>query len=196
MLKIRPVLLLPLCASALVAAGCGDESEPSTADRYAQKAEDEAKKRPASASAEGEPIQAEKVEPTAGEASLDTKPKIPKASGAAPKELVAQDLIVGDGAEAKSGDPVSVQYVGVTYDDNKEFDASWSGSKPGKPFTFTLGQGGVIQGWDQGVVGMKVGGRRKLVIPPDLAYGAQGSPPNIGPNETLVFEIDLKKVGS
>jgi peptidylprolyl isomerase len=195
MLKIRPVLLLALCALALVAAGCGDESEPSTADRYAQKAEDEAEKRPASASAEAEPIQAEKVEPTAGEASLDTKPKIPKASGAAPKELVAQDLIVGKGAEAKSGDPVSVQYVGVTYDDNKEFDASWSGSKPGKAFEFTLGQGGVIAGWDQGVVGMKVGGRRKLVIPPDLAYGQQGSPPNIGPNETLVFEIDLKKVG-
>jgi peptidylprolyl isomerase len=196
MLKIRPVLLVVLCALALVAAGCGDESEPSTADRYAQKAEDEAEKRPAAATADAKPITAEKVEPTAGEANLDTKPKIPKASGAAPKKLVAQDLIVGDGAEAKSGDPVSVQYVGVTYDDNKEFDASWSGSKPGKAFTFTLGQGGVIQGWDQGVVGMKVGGRRKLVIPPDLAYGAQGSPPNIGPNETLVFEIDLKKVGS
>jgi FKBP-type peptidyl-prolyl cis-trans isomerase len=196
MLKIRPVVLLALCALALVAAACGDETEPSTADRYAQKAQDEAEKRPASSSAEAKPIEAEKVEPTAGEADLDTKPKIPKASGAAPKELVAQDLIVGEGAEAKSGDPVSVQYVGVTYDDNKEFDASWSGSKPGKPFEFTLGQGGVIAGWDQGVVGMKVGGRRKLVIPPDLAYGQQGSPPNIGPNETLVFEIDLKKVGS
>ena len=195
MLKIRPVLLLALCALALVAAGCGDESEPSTADRYAQRAEDEAEKRPAAASA-AKPIQAEKVDPSAGEASLDTKPRIPKASGAAPTELVAQDLIVGAGAEAKSGDPVSVQYVGVTYDDNKEFDASWSGSKPGKAFEFTLGQGGVIQGWDQGVVGMKVGGRRKLVIPPALAYGQQGSPPNIGPNETLVFEIDLKKVGS
>jgi peptidylprolyl isomerase len=196
MLKIRPALLLALFAFAPVATGCGDETEPSTADRYAQKAQDEAEKRPASADADAKPIEAEKVEPTAGEADLNTKPKIPKASGAAPKELVAQDLIVGNGAEAKSGDPVSVQYVGVTYDDNKEFDASWSGSKPGKAFTFTLGQGGVIQGWDQGVVGMKVGGRRKLVIPPDLAYGAQGSPPNIGPNETLVFEIDLKKVGS
>jgi FKBP-type peptidyl-prolyl cis-trans isomerase len=196
MLKIRPVLLLVLCALVLVAAACGDETEPSTADRYAQKAEDEAEKRPASATAEARPIQAEKVEPTAGEADLNTKPKIPKSSGAAPKELVAQDLIVGKGAEAKSGDPVSVQYVGVTYDDNKEFDASWSGSKPGKAFEFTLGQGGVIAGWDQGVVGMKVGGRRKLVIPPDLAYGQQGSPPSIGPNETLVFEIDLKKVGN
>jgi FKBP-type peptidyl-prolyl cis-trans isomerase len=194
MLKTRPVVLPALCALALVAAGCGDETEPSTADRYAQRAEDEAAKRPAAA--EAKPIQAEKIEPTAGEADLNTKPKIPKATGAAPKELVAQDLIVGKGAAAKSGDPVSVQYVGVTYDDNKEFDASWNGSKPGKAFEFTLGQGGVIQGWDQGVVGMKVGGRRKLVIPPDLAYGQQGSPPNIGPNETLVFEIDLKKIGS
>jgi FKBP-type peptidyl-prolyl cis-trans isomerase len=194
MLKIRPVLLLVLSALALVAAGCGDETEPSTADRYAQKAEDEAEKRPAAA--EAKPIEAEKVEPTAGEADLNRKPKIPKATGAAPKELVAQDLIVGKGAAAKTGDPVSVQYVGVTYDDNKEFDASWSGSKPGKAFEFTLGQGGVIAGWDQGVVGMKEGGRRKLVIPPDLAYGQQGSPPNIGPNETLVFEIDLKKIGN
>jgi peptidylprolyl isomerase len=85
--------------------------------------------------------------------------------------------------------------VGNTFKDNKEFDTSWKGDKPGDPFQFQLGSGNVIQGWDQGVVGMKVGGRRKLVIPPDLAYGAQGSPPKIGANETLVFIIDLKKVG-
>src|SRR5688572_20081508 len=98
MLKTRPVVLPALCALALVAAGCGDETEPSTADRYAQRAEDEAAKRPAAA--EAKPIQAEKIEPTAGEADLNTKPKIPKATGAAPKELVAQDLIVGKGAAA------------------------------------------------------------------------------------------------
>jgi peptidylprolyl isomerase len=192
--KIRPVLLLlALTACLAVAAGCGDDVEPSAADRAAQQAEDELGKRPAAE--EAEPVEAEKVEPAAGEGDLSTKPRIAKPTGNPPKELVAQDLIVGKGAEAKSGDQVSVQYVGNTFKGNKEFDTSWKGDKPGSPFQFQLGSGNVIQGWDQGVVGMKVGGRRKLIIPPDLAYGAQGSPPKIGANETLVFIVDLKKVG-
>jgi peptidylprolyl isomerase len=191
--KIRPVLLLLALAACLgVLAGCGDDVEPSAADRSAQQAEEERAKQPEAE--EAEPVQAEKVEPAAGEGDLSTKPKIAKPTGDPPEELVAQDLVVGDGAEAKSGDQVSVQYVGNTFDENKEFDASWDGSKPGDPFQFQLGSGNVIQGWDQGVVGMKVGGRRKLIIPPDLAYGEQGSPPDIGKNETLVFIVDLKKV--
>ena len=84
-----------------------------------------------------------------------------------------------------------MQYVGVSAVNGRQFDASWD---RGEPFSFQLGSGGVIQGWDQGVEGMKVGGRRQLVIPPDLAYGPQGSPPSIGPNETLVFVIDLLSV--
>jgi peptidylprolyl isomerase len=83
---------------------------------------------------------------------------------------------------------VSVQYVGVSYLNGRQFDASWD---RGEPFAFQLGAGAVIPGWDEGVKGMNVGGRRMLVIPPDLAYGPQGSPPAIGPNETLVFVIDL-----
>jgi FKBP-type peptidyl-prolyl cis-trans isomerase len=192
MLKIRLLLSLTLAAIAVPVAACGESTEPSTADKLAQKAQEEAEKRPAATPVK--PVKATKVEPTPGESDLDSKPRIPKSSGQPPKELVAQDLIVGDGREAKAGDQVAVQYVGVTFKDNKEFDASWKGGKPGKPFEFQLGAGSVIQGWDRGVVGMKVGGRRKLIIPPDLAYGAQGSPPNIGPNEALVFEIDLKKV--
>jgi peptidylprolyl isomerase len=101
---------------------------------------------------------------------------------------VSKDLITGTGTAAKSGSSLTVNYVGVLYKGGKEFDSSW---KTGKPFPFQLGGGSVIPGWDQGLVGMKVGGRRELTIPPQLAYGKQGSPPTIPPNSTLVFVIDL-----
>jgi peptidylprolyl isomerase len=102
-----------------------------------------------------------------------------------------RDADEGDGAEARAGDTVEVEYVGVSYSNGKEFDSSWE--RP-EPFTYQLGAGQVIPGWDQGIAGMKVGGRRELVIPPDLAYGEQGSPPAIKPNETLVFVVDLLDV--
>lgn len=121
-----------------------------------------------------------------------TRPKVTVPNCAPPSSLVVNDLERGTGAEAKSGDKVTVQYVGVGFDSGKEFDASWN---RGEPFEFQLGAGQVIPGWDKGVEGMKVGGRRELVIPSELAYGASGSPPAIGPNETLVFVIDLLKVG-
>jgi FKBP-type peptidyl-prolyl cis-trans isomerase len=119
----------------------------------------------------------------------------PSAPAAAPApdanaKLVSTDVVVGKGATAKTGSKVSVHYVG-TLTDGKEFDSS---RKRGKPFVFTLGQGAVIRGWDQGVVGMKVGGKRKLVIPSALAYGPQGRPPVIPPNATLNFEIELVEV--
>jgi peptidylprolyl isomerase len=125
---------------------------------------------------------------TSGSASAGGKPEVTVPSGNPPTTLEKKDLIVGKGAEAASGQKVSVQYVGVAYSTKKQFDASWD---RGQPFSFTLGGGEVIKGWDQGVPGMKVGGRRQLVIPPDLAYGPSGYPPVIGPNETLVFVIDL-----
>ncbi len=109
-------------------------------------------------------------------------------SGAAPSKLVVKDLIKGTGATATSGKTVTVNYVGVLYKGGKQFDASW---KRNQTFPFTLGQGQVIHGWDQGVAGMKVGGRRELIIPACLAYGAQGSPPTIPANAPLVFVIDL-----
>ena len=109
-----------------------------------------------------------------------------------PTQLVKKDLKTGTGAEAAQGDKVSVQYVGVLYDNGTQFDSSFD---RGQPFSFQLGGGQVIPGWDQGVAGMKVGGRRELIIPPDLAYGAQGQPPTIPPNATLVFVIDLVSVG-
>ena len=119
-----------------------------------------------------------------------TKPKVEVPSGDPPTTLQKKDLQEGTGAEAQTGQKVSVQYVGVSWSTKKQFDASWD--NPGaKPFNFTLGAGNVIQGWDEGVPGMKVGGRRQLVIPPALAYGPGGYPPVIAPNETLVFVVDL-----
>jgi peptidylprolyl isomerase len=119
---------------------------------------------------------------------LTKKPTVDVPGGDPPKTLQSKDIVVGTGAEAVSGKKVTVQYVGVSFSTKKEFDTSWG---KGSPFKFTLGAGNVIEGWDQGVAGMKVGGRRQLVIPPDLAYGPSGYPPVIAPNETLVFVVDL-----
>ena len=107
-----------------------------------------------------------------------------------PSELTIEDLVPGDGPEARTGDTVTVHYVGKVWSSGQEFDSSWGR----EPFQFTIGRGQVIAGWDQGIVGMHVGGRRKLVIPPDLAYGERGAPPAIGPGETLVFVVDLLSV--
>jgi peptidylprolyl isomerase len=107
-------------------------------------------------------------------------------------ELLVTDLIVGDGAAATDGDRVTVHYVGVRWSDGGRFDASWD---RGQPFTFTLGAGQVITGWELGVRGMQVGGRRVLTIPPALAYGDRGAGSAIGPGETLVFVVDLLETG-
>lgn len=107
---------------------------------------------------------------------------------AAPDDLEIVDLTVGDGPEAKAGHNVSVHYVGVALSNGKEFDSSWSRSEP---FEFGLGGGQVIKGWDEGVAGMKVGGRRKLVIPAHKGYGQRGAGGLIKPGETLVFVVDL-----
>ena len=140
-----------------------------------------------STSAEESTAPAKKSEP----AAKKTKPKVTVPKGPPPKQLVVRELAEGTGAEAKAGDEVTVQYVGVSYGNGKEFDSSWSRHEP---FAFQLGLGQVIPGWEQGIEGMKVGGRRELIIPPELAYGEAGSPPAIGPNETLVFVVDLLAV--
>jgi peptidylprolyl isomerase len=136
---------------------------------------------------------AQRTPPSAGTSPLagDSKPTVTIPDGPPPPALQVTDLRVGSGAEATAGKTVTVQYVGVAWSTRKQFDASWD---RGQPFTFQLGGGNVIAGWDRGVVGMRVGGRRQLIIPPDLGYGAQGYPPDIGPNETLVFVIDLVSV--
>ncbi len=116
------------------------------------------------------------------------KPEIDFPGGEPPTELEISDIWQGDGAVAKSGDTVQVHYVGVAYSTGEEFDTSWS---RGAPLEFRLGVGQVIAGWDQGVQGMRVGGRRQLIIPPRLAYGDRGAGRAIAPGETLIFVCDL-----
>ena len=120
------------------------------------------------------------------------KPAIEVPAGDPPAELLIEDLVVGDGAEAAAGAIVNVDYVGVSWSTGQEFDASWN---RGDVFSFALGGGMVIQGWDAGVAGMKVGGRRRLTIPSEMGYGANGAGGVIGPHETLIFTVDLRSLG-
>lgn len=122
---------------------------------------------------------------------MSDKPAIEIPEGDPPSELVIDDLTVGEGEEAVSGKTCTMQYVGHGWSTRKQFDASWD---RGEPFSFRLGAGMVIGGWDQGVAGMRVGGRRKLTIPPELGYGQRGAGRDIKPGETLVFVVDLLAV--
>jgi len=119
------------------------------------------------------------------------RPQIEKPDGDIPFELGIDDLVEGDGDEATAGKKVTVHYVGIGFRTGDEFDASWN---RGQPFSFKLGAGQVIPGWDQGVAGMKVGGRRRLTIPSAMAYGARGAGNVIAPHEPLVFVVDLLAV--
>ncbi|MFF9144811.1 FKBP-type peptidyl-prolyl cis-trans isomerase [Streptomyces sp. NPDC014861] len=117
-----------------------------------------------------------------------TKPEVEVPEGEAPTELTVRDIVVGTGPEAKPGMVLRVHYVGVTFASGREFDASWD---RGEPYKFALGGGKVIKGWDRGVRGMRVGGRREIVVPPRLGYGKQSPTPLIPPGSTLVFVVDL-----
>ncbi len=117
-----------------------------------------------------------------------SKPEVEIPEGDPPADLVLDDLVVGDGEEARPGHDVSVHYVGVAWSTGRQFDASWD---RGESFEFGLGAGQVISGWDQGVTGMRVGGRRRLTIPPHLGYGQRGAGGVIKGGETLVFVVDL-----
>jgi peptidylprolyl isomerase len=119
------------------------------------------------------------------------KPEIDFPGDTPPSELVLEDIEVGSGAEATAGATIAAHYVGVAWSTGEEFDASWN---RGEPLTFTVGVGQVIQGWDQGLLGMKVGGRRKIVIPPHLGYGDRGAGAAIKGGETLIFVVDLVDV--
>jgi peptidylprolyl isomerase len=169
--RLLRLLTLLALAAALLGAGCGGDDDSD------------------SAGAE-EPSDTE-AEARATLEDTSVKPVIDKPSGSPPRRLVKENIVKGNGRTAKAGDRITVQYVGVAFSTGEEFDASWN---TGRPFSFRLGAGQVIPGWDRGIVGMKVGGRRKLTIPPELAYGAEGAPPDIAPNETLVFVVDLVKI--
>jgi peptidylprolyl isomerase len=182
----RPSLLaVLLCALVLPLAACGGDDSSSGSGSSAASSET-----PAGGPT---PSAEETVKALAESISKDTKtkPVVAIPAGGTPTKLTKVDIVDGTGKAAKTGDTVSVQYVGSSWSTGAEFDASWD---KGQPFSFTLGNGDVIKGWDQGVVGMKPGGRRLLIIPPDLGYGAQGQPPTIAANETLAFVVDLESV--
>ena len=173
---LRAPLVIVAFLAALALAACGGDSDNSGGDKTASA--------PAPETSGAQTAELPK--------ELQTKPKVKVPEGSPPKSLQTKDIVKGTGAQVKSGDAVSVQYVGVLFKNGKEFDASWD---RGEPFQFTLGAGEVIPGWDKGVPGMRVGGRRELIIPAEEAYGAEGSPPVIGPNEALVFVVDVVSRG-
>jgi peptidylprolyl isomerase len=183
--------LISLTLAVVLGAGavaCGDD-DSSSAGSGAEPAEETAAPAPTEAPASGGGVDA-----IAAGISKDTttKPEVPAPSGDPPTELVITDIVKGKGPKAKPGDQLTMQYVGVAWSNGQQFDASWDA---GQPFPFQLGAGAVIAGWDQGMVGMQAGGRRLLVIPPDLGYGPAGAGDAIGPNETLIFAVDLVKLG-
>ncbi|MEA2166829.1 MAG: hypothetical protein QOF76_129 [Solirubrobacteraceae bacterium] len=182
-----------LVATALLVAGCGNKNDeksaaaPTTAPTAAA-ATPTAATTPEPAAA---PVSLKTLKPVENATDLDKEPIVPQQPGTAPAQLISKDLVKGTGPAAKSGDTLSVQYTGYSLSDGQKFDASWN--RGAQPFDFQLGAQQVIAGWDQGIVGMKVGGRRELVIPSDLGYGPAGNPP-IAPNETLIFVVDLVKI--
>lgn len=195
----RPLLAL-LAVSALAVAGCGSEDTKDSGIPDGSQTGSAAAATPTATTPATPGVDAAKtyakgaaVEPIANAEDLDKQPGIPKPSGTPARTLVVKDLKVGTGPAAKEGDELTVRYVGASFSTGKVFDASWK--TPQNSFPFTLGQGAVIAGWDKGLVGMKVGGRRELVIPPADGYGDAGSPPSIKGGETLVFVVDLKKIG-
>lgn len=182
----RPLaLLLALLALTFGLAACGDDDESSSGDAATATSTTDA------TAGLQSPTEDDPGVTVAAAENLKKKPKLTITAETQADELITKDLVVGDGATAEEGDKVTVQYVGVGFNSEEEFDASWDRDEP---FEFTIGEG-VIEGWSEGVVGMKEGGRRLLVIPGDKAYGEQGSPPAIGPDETLAFVVDLEKVG-
>ncbi len=181
-IRSRTGLALATLGALVLIAGCGSSSSSSTIGVGNENSSDNGLAKGGETSSTSTTAKT----PTTG--PLATEPTVKPPPGSSPSSLEIKDLIKGTGPEAKAGETVTVNYVGVLYHGGKEFDASW---KRHEPFSFALGQGQVIPGWDKGVVGMKVGGRRELIIPSALAYGPKGSPPTIPPNAPLVFVIDL-----
>jgi peptidylprolyl isomerase len=170
---LRPVLILIAVVAVLGVSACGSDNS-SGGD-----------------GGQGQSSQTETTPPEDALKDTSTKPVVPKPTGTPPRKLVKEDIVKGKGPAAKVGDTVTVNYVGVNFSNGVEFDSSWDS---GAAFPVQLGAGGVIEGWDKGLVGVRKGGRRILTIPPEMGYGAQGYPPDIPPNETLVFVIDVVSI--
>ncbi len=187
-IPIRPGTALAALGAAALIAGCGSSSSSSTIGVGNENSADNALATSTSSTSSAATTPAAATVKTPASGPLSKEPTVTPPTGPAPTKLVTKEIIKGTGPEAKAGEQVTVNYVGVLYHGGKVFDASW---KRNETFPFTLGKGQVIPGWDQGVAGMKVGGRRELIIPAELAYGAKGSPPTIPPNAPLVFVVDL-----
>ncbi len=185
-IRSRAGVSLATLAAGILIAGCGSSSSSTSSIEVGSENKADEALAKSSASASSSASTATAKTPTTG--ALSKEPSVTPPSGPPPSKLVVKEIIVGTGPEAKAGETVTVNYVGVLYKGGKVFDASW---KRNEPFSFVLGRGQVISGWDQGVAGMKVGGRRELIIPAPLAYGAKGSPPTIPPNSALIFVVDL-----
>lgn len=186
---------LPALLLMAALAGCGGSSAPGQLSNDAGPSDQPAATQgPAGPKAAGASCAsaAPTADGTTGTTDLSKKPQIEVPDSPPPCNLVVGDIVQGKGTAAKAGDPLTMKYVGVLYATGKQFDASWD---RGQDFPFTLGAGMVIPGWDQGLVGMKVGGRRQLIIPPEMGYGAQGAGGDIPPNATLIFVVDLVKIG-
>ncbi len=181
----RAALAAMALAATIAIAGCGSSGSSSTITIGNENSSDQALIKASESTTSSAASETPKIGP------LATEPKVTPPTGPAPTKLETKNLIVGTGAEAKAGQKITVNYVGVLYKTGKVFNASWETKEP---FSFTLGEGQVIKGWDEGIPGMKVGGRRELIIPAELAYGKAGSPPKIPPNEALVFVVDLLAV--
>jgi peptidylprolyl isomerase len=187
---MRKLFLIIMAFLAIVVAGCGGDSSAAGTSRSETTGEAQSQQRKEEAAVKKEEVATRKEEEKAAvEAAALPKPKIP--SGPLPTQLVVVNKKTGSGATAKAGDEVSVHYVGILYKTKELFDANWGKDEP---FSFNLGAGEVIKGWDQGVQGMKVGGQRELLIPPSLGYGPGGAYPSIPPNATLGFLVELLDV--
>jgi len=195
MTRLRTISLVTMAASALALAACGNSTPTATASSHTTTtgAAATTTSGPSTPTSTGAASAIAAI-PTADLSAPGTSgvaPTVTVPSSTPPTSLESADLIAGTGAAAADGDSVTVQYVLATYSSGKVIQSSWTSS----PFNFTLGEGQVIKGWDEGVAGMKVGGRRELIIPPSLGYGAQSPGPGIAANDTLVFVVDLLKVG-
>jgi peptidylprolyl isomerase len=179
MTRLRTWTLVAVAASGLGLAACGSSSASPTTTTTS-----------APASSTTAPTSIGTISDPSAAGTWGTEPTITVPPGSPPTQLEVKDLIVGTGAEAQPGDQLTVQYVGVAYSSKQIFDSSWS---RGQSFQFQLG-GNVITGWNEGIAGMKVGGRRELIIPPNLAYGDQSPGNGIAADDTLIFIVDLLKV--
>jgi peptidylprolyl isomerase len=184
---MKLLALSAVCLALIAAVGCGGGSDPSDGSSGSSAAAESTGSTEASTTETSSPEKTESAPAKPLPTTDKTKPKVTVPKGISPNKFSIKELEKGTGPSAKKGDTVTIEYVVTGYDSKVEVDSSWDR----KPYTFTLGSGAAVKGGERGIEGMKVGGRRELVIPGKLAYGPEGLAPTIGPNETLIFVVDL-----